>query len=550
MLRAAAIGTMTIPLNGGDLIATTRASTLVDCKTLATMHTALLAATSGTAAYADGAMVTTVRLGTAGPYLVHETLSQLLFTTIAAMRAMAYLPTSNITYSDPSTFFLSRNFVAICDAAEAAVVATGAGVGVSVVNTFYTSPVVIFVAVYIALSLLGCVVVFAMSRHALDFRIVPLERMSKLPNSVLQRLESAAASSVAAAERAVEYAENAGGDEDSQEDEEAIDWRSVNLTHTSKDMQKGTSERPRERLIFSCMLMAPLLLSSVVFVLLVNAIWTGTVAADISALALTGSTLTQVAVRQTVYYGIQGSTLSDADGSDTLAAAVRARTKATARVNDMFFSTTAESDVTGTLEAIHFGDLCAPGVLPLSAFESARCPNLAGRVCHSGLHAALGYILRSAEAVLKARSRLTFSRPPTPSQIAALRGVLDQQWVSDMRVISINEAAPAFAIDAGVRAAHVQAAVTSAESTGNALASVVIVGAIVYQVRAAKSCYLSHYVACVCSCVSARPRCVLIRVWASLSGWFWQVPCLCIIAVKCVLLSMSVGDVSRVIGGT
>jgi hypothetical protein len=475
---------MTIPLNGGDLFATTRASTLADTVTLSAMHTAQLAATVGTAAYADGVMVSTVHLTPTGTTVVTATLAQVIFTTITAMRTMAYLPTANVTDSDPSTYYLTRNFVTICDAVEAAVIATGAGVSTS--NNFYTSPVVIFVAAYAALCVLGCVVVFILSKRALDFRLVPLERMSKLPNSVLQRLESAAASSVAAAERAIEYSENAaGGDDESQEEDEAIHWRSANLTQTSKDMQKGTSERPRERLIFSCVLMAPLLASSVIFILLVDAIWGGTQAAGANSNALTAVVLTQVAVRQTVYYGVQGATLSDAEGRSSLAASVLANAEAAARVDAMFFGAAGDAAADAALETVHFGDLCAPGVLPLSALEKSRCSTLGGGVCHSGLHASFGLIIRRVAALVDARKQFVYPEAPSASQVLRLRALLDQQWISHMRIISINEAAMAMAIDVTVRAARVQAAVTGAINTGNVLVSVIVVGVVAYQVRCA-----------------------------------------------------------------
>ena len=265
----------------------------------------------------------------------------------------------------------------ICDAVKASVIATGATISST---NLYSSPVVIVVAAYVALCLLGCVLVVMMSRRALDFRMVPLERLSKLPNSVLQRLESAAASSVAAAERAVEGSVAAPGDDgaESQNDEDATDWRYAPLTLTSKDMQKGTSKRPRERIIFSCVLMAPLLLSSIIFILLVNAIWMGTQTAGVSSNALTNAMLTEVAERQAVYYSLVGATLSDADGNATLAAAAAAHADANARVDAMFFGDAGDVSSDAALESVHFGDLCAPGVLPLSTFESGRCGNLGG----------------------------------------------------------------------------------------------------------------------------------------------------------------------------
>ena len=62
--------------------------------------------------------------------------------------------------------------------------------------------------------MVGSVAVFVASRNALNFRVQPLEHMSKLPNSVLQRLEMTAARSVAAAERAIEYIDAVEADTD------------------------------------------------------------------------------------------------------------------------------------------------------------------------------------------------------------------------------------------------------------------------------------------------------------------------------------------------
>ena len=490
IMRAATAGTMTVDLNGGDLIAATRASLLTESNALAAMHYAQLAATAGTPAYVDGTTVSVVQLAPSGPTVVATTLAQAISSAITSIRAMGYLPIANITDSDPSTFFVSRNLVAICEAAEGSVYAAADTVSSS--SNLYSSPVFIFVAIYVAFSLVGCVVVFSMSRRALDFRMVPLERMSQLPNSVLQRLENAAASSVAAAERAIEDSETAAdGDADSHqsEEEDVVDWRAVNLTRTTKDLQKGTGEQPRERLIFSGVLMAPLLASSLIFILLLNAIWTGTQAASSGANALTASKLAQVSVRQAVYYGLVGATLSDADVNGTIIPdAFQAQADAASRIDGIFFGATGDEAADAALETIYFGDMCAAGVLPLPAYQRARCRIVGGGACNSGLHAIFGAIIRNAAAMLNARVRMAVPRTPSVAQVSRLRGLMDQQIITDMRILEFYEASGAMALDFGTREARVQATVNGSISTGDTLVVVVIVGAIVYQVCALRKC--------------------------------------------------------------
>jgi hypothetical protein len=185
---------------------------LSDSAELQKSHTAQLTATVGSAAYVDGVMLDTIMLEPDGPVVTPMTLSRAIYEGIAAMRAMAYLPLSNVTDADPSTYFLTRNFVLISNAAAAAVVATSATI--SNAGSFYTSPVVITVAAFVIACVAASVAIFIASRNALNYRIQPLEHMSKLPNSVLQRLEMAAARSVAAAERAIEYIDAVEADTD------------------------------------------------------------------------------------------------------------------------------------------------------------------------------------------------------------------------------------------------------------------------------------------------------------------------------------------------
>ena len=488
VMRAAAAGTMTADLNGGNLVESTRASLLLESAALEAKHMAQLAATVGTSAYVDGVVLSILRLTAKGRVTTPTTLSEAIFAAITAVRAVGYLPLSNISDSDPSVYFLTHNFVTICDALEQSVLATGATVSSS--NNFFTTPVVILVAAYVVLCAVGCLVVYRLSRRALDVRMLPLEYMMKLPNTVLQRLESAAAIDVAAAERVVEYGHRAnheeahgeGDDDDGLDDWRAdTDWRSVLLMQTSKDMQKSAHERPRDRVIFTAILVAPLIVSSVVLILLVSTIWTGVQAAGVNSNALTEAMLAEMAAGQVVYYGMLGATRSDLDGSAIIATAVIAQGDAAKRADNMFFGPSGDMAADGALHAIHFGDLC-DGSIPLSANESGRCGALGGGVCRSGLHEVYNEIVWSAAAMLNARAALTYSASPTPLQTAALRRLMDAQYITDMRILQLVELRAGMTIDGGVRAARVQAAGDSAINTGTWLVSLLIVATVLYTV--------------------------------------------------------------------
>jgi hypothetical protein len=498
IMRAAAAGTLTVDLDGGDLIASTRASLLADSDALLAMHIAQLAATAGTPAYTDGMILTTQLLSPSGPALAQTTLAQAVFDAVAAMRAVAYLPTANITDSDPSTYFLTRNLVLISDAAEASLVSTGAAV--SSAGGINSSPVALFIAVWVAMCIFCCAVVISISRRVLAFRTVPLERLSTLPNSVLQLLEASAASSVAAAERALECTQReADADSADSQDEcdDGTDWRYVNVTPTSKDVQKGTSERSRTRVLFLLVMIAPLLAAFVFFILMSNAITTGTQSAEASSNGLVSSTLTYVAIRQVVYYSITAATLSDAasnnnalttDGNTSLLETAHGHpTIAFDRINGMFFGAAGDLSVDAALKATHFGDLCATGVLPLSPFESSRCGSLAGGACHSGLYKSFRQIVNNMESMMGARASLALPDAPSASQVARLRGLMDSQHVTDARIIEAIEAADAMEIDANVRAARVQSAVAGATNTGTALVASLIALVAMHQVVRGRS---------------------------------------------------------------
>ena len=481
VMRAAAMGTMSVDLNGGNIITATQASLLSDSQALQAAHTAQLATTVGTTAYADGMELNLTVLEPAGPVTTRMTLARAIYEGIAAMRAMAYLPVHNITDSDPSTYFLTNNFVAISNAAAAAVVFTGATV--SSTSNFYNSPVVIFVAVCVLACLVGCVVVYVIARRALAFRMPPLERMSKLPNSVLQRLESAAARGVAAAERTIECTDTAADrDTDSQDDNEAdeTDWRYVSLSVTSKDQQKGTTERPRERIIFGCLMVAPLLVSAIVFSVLAMLIWTGIQNAGVSSNTLTSAILTEVSTRQAVYFSMLSATMYDGVANATITAANLAQADALSRVNTMFFGANGDAAADTALQAIHFGDMCATLALPPA--EASRCGSLAGGVCHSGLQATFQSLLGSAETLLSDRAQLAFPASPSPSQLTALQTLMNAKFVTDMRILELVEVVDAMQLDGQVRGALVQSAVNSAVNTGTVLVVVLIGCAIAYEV--------------------------------------------------------------------
>lgn len=488
-MRAAAADLMSIDLAGGDLLAATRASLLADSDALETIHLAQLHATAGTSVYADGMLLRTLRLGSAGVTATQTTLAQATLDAISAMRAVAYLPVSNITDAEPSTYYLTRNLVVICDGLEAAVVAAGAAV--SSTGNYYSSPIVIFVACYTVIGLVTCCIMYGVSARALDDRLVPLRLIARLPNAVLQLLQRTAACSAAAAERAVEFgqtgAEVSGAE--SQEDERIIDWRSTSLALTSKDMQKGIADQRRDRIFLSSVLMTgPLLASCVGFILLAFVIWTGTQTAESSATALTGAILTQVAARQCLYYSILGATLSDDTGgfrNATSDAAATTRATTAARLAGMFFGASGDVAADAELQSLQFGDLCSILARDLSPYESARCGKLDGGVCRSGMQAVILEVLRGSEALGIARDSLTLpALRPSSEQAGAVRGLLDSQRVTDMRVMDEVEVAAGMAADGSIRAARVQAAVDSAIGTCRLLVSVFIVAAVAYQVRA------------------------------------------------------------------
>ena len=495
VLRAAAAGLMSVDVHGGDLIAATRAGLLADAETLQTAHLTKLAATVGTTEYADNILIGLSRLGPGGaPIVTRTTLAQALFDSVTAMRAMAYLPRANITDADPSVYFLSRNFMNISDACEAAIFETGASVSAS--SNFYASPVFIFVAVYAAAALGACVVVYVLSRRALRQRLVPLERLAKLPNSVLSRLESGAAAAAAAAERSIEFGQAAPGEGgsgvDSQDEgegvEDATDWRSVSLATTSKDMQKGsrTVERRRERLFVAAVLAAPLVASSVVFIVLANVISSGLAAASVGSNALTGATLTQIAARQAIYYTINAASLPDELAGAAVANTFLTYVTGATRLDAMFFGPGGDGASDSALQDVHFGDLCA--LLPLAPTEAARCGGLAGGVCHSGVQSALREIIHGTAALLIARGQLSLpAAPPSRAQVEGVRALLDSAAMSDMRVMDAVEVAGGMAVDGSVRAARVEAAASGALSTMTALVAAIIVGAAGYQVSGAAS---------------------------------------------------------------
>ena len=321
--------------------------------------------------------------------------------------------------------------------------------------------------------------------------------MSSLPNAVLLRRENAAAARAATTERAIECAEVRAtaardSDEGSQSDEEGTDWRSVSLALTSRDMLKGRRvSTPRDRVAFACMLTAPLLVASVILIALAAVIWTGTAQAGNSAVALTGALLTEVATAQAVHYTLLSATLSDggaaasAAGASISGWAAVAQARAAGRIDEMFSgaysSGVTDAAAVAALGAVHHGDLCS--VLVLSEAELARCGALAGGACHSGLKTTMGAMLWSAEALSAALSHLALSASPlSPTEVAALRAVMDAQYVTDMRVMLRVEAAAAMAADAGVRQGLVQAAADSASGTATTLAVVLIVGAVLYEV--------------------------------------------------------------------
>ncbi len=498
VLRAAAAGLMSVDVHGGDLIAATRAGLLADAETLQTAHLTQLGATVGTTEYADNMLIGLSRLGPGGaPIVTRTTLAQALFDSVTAMRAMAYLPRANITDADPSVYFLSHNFMNISDACEAAIFETGASVSAS--SNFYASPVFIFVAVYAAAALGACVVVYVLSRRALRQRLVPLERLAKLPNSVLSRLESGAAAAAAAAERSIEFGQAAPGEGgsgvDSQDEgegvEDATDWRSVSLATTSKDMQKGTVERRRERLFVAAVLAAPLVASSVVFIVLANVISSGLAAASVGSNALTGATLTQIAARQAIYYTINAASLPDEMAGAAVANTFLTYVTGATRLDAMFFGPGGDSASDSALQGVHFGDLCA--LLPLAPTEAARCGGLAGGVCHSGVQSALREIIHGTAALLIARGQLSLpAAPPSRAQVEGVRALLDSAAMSDMRVMDAVEVAGGMAVDGSVRAARVEAAARGALSTMTALVAAIIVGAAGYQVRGAASLFYAR----------------------------------------------------------
>ena len=90
--------------------------------------------------------------------------------------------------------------------------------------------------------------------------------------------------------------------------------------------------------------------------------------------------------------------------------------------------------------------------------------------------------------MLNARALLTFPVAPSAAQIAHVRAVMDAQYVTDMRIMTLNEVAAAMTIDSDIRTARVQDAVDGAINTGTALVSALIACVAVYQVRGAALC--------------------------------------------------------------
>jgi hypothetical protein len=389
--------------------------------------------------------VTLTRMGPSGhPRAGTTLLAQAIFETTAAARAMSYLPLSNITDLEPSTYFITRNMVTVSEATSAAVSATGATV--SSLNTFYSSPVVIFVACYVLLALISCAFIVGITRNALECRTAPLDRMSTLPNSILQKLELAAAARVRAAERAVECTQEAtaardgGGDSQGEEEEDTTDWRTVSLAATSKDMQKGRSERvTMEHIVLAAILMAPLLASSAVLMGLASVIWTGTQSASLSSNALTAAIMADVSTGQAMYYTLLGAVLSDDVANATVAWAALAQTRAAVDTNSMFFGSGVDAVADSALGNLHFGDLCVALSSALSGLDNSRCGAVAGGVCHSGLQAAFLAVISRAETLSMARALLVYPRAPSPAQTLALRAAMDAQYVTDMRILLLNE---------------------------------------------------------------------------------------------------------------
>jgi hypothetical protein len=208
---------------------------------------------------------------------------------------------------------------------------------------------------------------------------------------------------------------------------------------TSKDLRKGTTERPIERIIFGLLMIAPLLLSAAVFSGLVAVIWTGVQSAGESSNTLTCAILTEVSARQAVYFAMLSATMYDGEANATIAAAHTAQQGAVNRVNSMFFGVNGDAAANAGLQAIQFGNLCNTLSSTLSPAEAARCGTIAGGVCHSGLHAVFQWLLRKTEALMSARALLAFPKPPSQGQVAALAKLMNSPFVTDMRILELVE---------------------------------------------------------------------------------------------------------------
>jgi hypothetical protein len=472
VMRAAAGGTMTVDISGGaGLVTSTRASLLLESRVLEQLHLAQLTATLGTSAYADTAVLNLWQLKASVPVATQMTLQAAVFSVIAAVRALGYMPVPNITDLDPSVYFISKNFVAICDAAEAAVVATGTMVSSS--SNFIDSPSFVVLAVYVGLCGMGCIALRIASSKGTDLRLQPLRNMMLLPNTIIKRLDSAAAMSIAAAERVLEYQAGTGDADDAASEDDARFWRFVSLTRSSKDVQKITVEGSRERTILCGVQVAPLLFSAFVLAaMVVFSTWAGITSADAASNELTNSLLAQVATQQTAFYSLLGSTQGGLDGNATLESARTAHATGMARVSDAFFLAGSDGGFANTeLQNAHFGDLCS--ALSLPPAELARCGGLARGVRHSGLVAVFRRVLRNSESLRIARSALPDTLPPA-NRARRVRALMDSDTVTDMRILMLSELQAGMKIDGSIRAALVQATADAEYRTNTVVVSVLM----------------------------------------------------------------------------